>query len=227
MTWHPDIPLHYRDQIVTGDARALARDIPDASVDLIFCDPLYDQIRDYRWLSRTAARILKPSGAILVFYETRSLPQTLTALKSGGLRWRWQFIEYRANEVKIRPAPGGRTLYTGLLWFDCGASKPTFVWDVKTANMNAPAKSTNHIWSKPPATITYYLAAFASPNAVVYDPFCGGGTIPAVCKMLGRHYIASEIDPATAERARERVLNTQPPLEGLIVEQHAFDEAFS
>jgi len=30
--------------------------------------------------------------------------------------------------------------------------------------------------------------------------------------MLGRNYIAFEIDPATADLARERVRNTQPPL---------------
>jgi hypothetical protein len=30
--------------------------------------------------------------------------------------------------------------------------------------------------------------------------------------MLGRNYLAFEIDPETAERARARVLATQPPL---------------
>ena len=39
MTWHPDIPLEYRNQIVTGDARELAKRIPDESIDLIFTSP--------------------------------------------------------------------------------------------------------------------------------------------------------------------------------------------
>ena len=56
-------------------------------------------------------------------------------------------------------------------------------------------------------------------DAVILDPFTGGGTVPAVCKMLGRNYIAFEIEPATAEAARERVLNTQPPLFVLEPEQ--------
>jgi DNA modification methylase len=47
--------------------------------------------------------------------------------------------------------------------------------------------------------------------------------VPAVCKMLGRTFLASEIDPATAERARERLANTQPPLPGLVVEQAGLD----
>ena len=39
------------DRIITGDARELAKAIPDESVDLIFTDPVYDRIDDYRWLA--------------------------------------------------------------------------------------------------------------------------------------------------------------------------------
>ena len=51
--------------IYTGDARELARAIPDESVDLIFTDPVYQNIDDYRWLAETAARVLKPDSACL------------------------------------------------------------------------------------------------------------------------------------------------------------------
>lgn len=53
--------------IVTGDARELAEAIPDNSVDLIFTDPVYDKIDDYRWLAETASRVLKPDRACLVW----------------------------------------------------------------------------------------------------------------------------------------------------------------
>ena len=49
-------------------------------------------------------------------------------------------------------------------------------------------------------------------GTIVFDPFTGGGTVPAVCKMLGRRYLAFEIDPEVAQRARDRVRDTQPPL---------------
>lgn len=35
MNWHPDMPGDFKNQIVTGDARELARAIPDESVDLL------------------------------------------------------------------------------------------------------------------------------------------------------------------------------------------------
>ena len=47
---------------------------------------------------------------------------------------------------------------------------------------------------------------------MVLDSFGGSGTVPAVCKMLGRRWLAFEIDPTTADLARKRVRETQPPL---------------
>jgi len=60
VSWHPGMPKEYRNQIVTGDARELAKAIPDESIDLVFTDPVYDRIDDYRWLAETAARVLEP-----------------------------------------------------------------------------------------------------------------------------------------------------------------------
>ena len=62
-----DIPTEYLDQIVTGDARALAERIPDCSIDMIFADPIYENLDDYAWLAETAARVLKPDSACLVW----------------------------------------------------------------------------------------------------------------------------------------------------------------
>jgi hypothetical protein len=45
------------------------------------------------------------------------------------------------------------------------------------------------------------------------------GTVPAVCKQLNRQYLAFEIDPVTADLARQRVANTQPPLPIIYPEQ--------
>ena len=68
----------------------------------------------------------------------------------------------------------------------------------------------NHIWSKNPSATISWLQQIHF--LMCFDPFTGGGTVPAVCKMLGRNYLAFEIDPDTAELARQRVEMTQPPL---------------
>jgi len=67
--------------IVTGDARQLAEAIPDESVDLVFTDPVYDRIDDYRWLAETAARVLKVDGHLLTWQNVRYWYAAATQLK--------------------------------------------------------------------------------------------------------------------------------------------------
>jgi DNA modification methylase len=81
-----------------------------------------------------------------------------------------------------------------------------------SANFGSIGASKNHEWGKHIDLVARWTNALSETDALVFDPFTGGGTVPAVCKMLGRNYVAFEIDPTTAERARERVLLTQPPL---------------
>ena len=207
------IPSEYLNQIVTGDARELAKRIPDESVDLIFTDPIYSNIDDYLWLAETAARVLKPDRACLVWQDVKYLSMTCNVM--GSLNYRRQLIWYQTNKKgyngKIFP------LYVPCLWYDKGKVKLRKAFqDLRSVPFN---NGNGHKWQKEPKIISYWLDAFTQANDIVFDPFTGGGTVPAVCKMLGRNYIAFEIEPKTAEAARERVLNTQPPLFVLEPEQ--------
>lgn len=222
MTWHPDTPMEYRDAIVTGDARELAKRIPDASVDLIFTDPVYDDMEAYRWLAETATRVLKPDSAVLVFYGIAYLPGVVNALLAGGLTFRWQGLWYQSNNMQR--ADMGFCNYSPFLWMEKGRSKVVKqTGDVANVPIPNGRDSHNHHWNKRPEIIARYLEAFTRHAAIVYDPFTGGGTVPAVCKMLGRHFIASEIDPDTASRARQRLADTQMPL--LVVEPEQLELA--
>jgi len=193
--------------IITGDAKELAPAIPDESVDLIFTDPVYDRIEDYRWLAETAARVLKDDRACLAWYGG-PVPFDVQRAMGESLTWQLNYtVPAKANKLI------GYNLFTwttSCLWFRKGKGFPikripdTFIDGRKPAN--------GFKWNKNPAVIERWVDAFTKIDAVVVDPFTGHGVVPAVCKMLGRHYLAFEIDPDVAERARERVRNTQPPL---------------
>lgn len=216
------IPPEYLNQIVTGDARELAKRIPDESVDLIFTDPVYDRIDDYRWLAETAARVLKPGGGLLTFCGIGFQAETQEALKVGGRPVTWIFpIVYSAGNTP-RFHQLGFAKWTMLLW--AGGEPISHFCDAQISTFEN--NGNDHKWTKNIRPIASYIQAFSEENAIIFDPFAGGGTVPAVCKMLGRNYIAFEIDPTTAERARERVRNTQPPLFVLQPEQTEmrFDE---
>lgn len=206
-----DIPEEYLNQIVTGDARELAKRIPDESVDLIFTDPEYERIEDYAWLSETAARVLKQGGSLLCFQWSAFMRETLNAL--APLKLEWIFSLYIPNRTKDTRCKAGFNKWTPCLWLSRGDAKSPRTADLKSCNAFEPVYgdgASNHEWSKSPEFIAHYIEAFTRPGAIVYDPFCGGGTTPAMCKLLDRQFIASEIDPIRANRARARVEATQP-----------------
>ena len=213
-TMQQDIPAELLNTITTGDARVLSERIPDASVDLCFCDPEYDKIEDYAWLAQVAARVLKPDGALLTFIGIGYMEAVMTAMRGS--------LPYRGMLTWNLKGPGnkryGRAIDNGawLLWY--GAWPKNYmplVWD------SVPANQRTFRWQKNPVLTARHAADFTNASAIVFDPFTGGGTVPAVCKMLGRQYIAFEIDPDTAERARARVELTQPMHPILLEEQTA------
>jgi DNA modification methylase len=209
-------------KITTGDARELTKLIPDESIDLIFTDPVYDRIEDYEWLAKEAARILKPNSACLVWIANPRYDKILMAMqpflssvmpliyvKTGG-----------TNLIFSRKIFGWGKI---CLWFEIGKSTPRKAIPDVILSGKMPAGT--HKWNKNPEAILLWLDAFCEPSTIVFDPFTGSGIIPSVCKILGRNYIAFEIDPETAELARERVLNTQPPLFTLEPEQLELEES--
>jgi DNA modification methylase len=206
--------------IITGDARELAKAIPDESVDLIFTDPVYDRIDDYRWLAETAARVLKPDRALLAWAAVDKLHQCINTI-SLYLSYSWLLTLFKTQYT-------GSTLIQSInivskqdhcLWFNKGQFKPSrLIWDIAVGK-NLGRFYRGFKWNKDPGTIIRYINVFTDLDSVIFDPFTGGGTVPAVCKMLHRNYLAFEIDPDTADLARKRVAETQPPLPLVMPEQ--------
>lgn len=204
-----NIPPEYLNQIVTGDARELAKRIPDESVDLILCDPIYWQIEDYRWLAELGRRVLKPFGYCIAEAGTLYAFECMKAM-ADHLDYYWLISErltYTAPMFARRVA----MMHKPYLWFAKGIEncpKRRFALD----GIGSPKDKTWHEWGDGAASMMMLLDRLTERGDLVLDPFTGGGTVPAVCKALGRNYVAFEIDAATAERARERVTHTQMPL---------------
>jgi len=343
MTWHPDIPEEYRNQIVTGDARELTKRIPDESIDLIIADPPYFRIANEEWdnqwetiedwadwclswgkesnrilasngsayiygdnhnlaylqvrfdkldwsllnliiWSKTNYTMLKASPDVLrtyqvqaeehiLFYGKDKLPgfgttasqqsaipmgeylrlerlranvsmkeiQELFPSKTGGLtgcvsNWelglnfplRYQYETIRnylnnknRNEYLRKEYEELRKEYEELRREYEELRRPFYggkLTDVWTGPLISASHKT-HIAEKPAWINKRMILASSKPNDIVLDLFCGSGSLLEWCKKYRRNYIAFEIDPDTAELARERVRNTQPPLFVLEPEQ--------
>ena len=170
--------------ITTADARDLAQHLPDNSVDLVFADPPYlkEHIEDgiYAWLAEVAARVLKENGFCLAYCGTYWKYQAM--LQMG--RYLAPILAFRKG--KAMPTAAVLDLYKG-----SGASKKF------------------HKWGQDTPSAQYFLSCFSHPGDLVFDPFTGGGTIPVVCTLLGRNFIACEIDIEQAQIARGRLAMAQ------------------
>lgn len=195
--------------IYTGDARELSKAIPDESVDLIFTDPVYDRIDDYRWLAETSERILRCGGSVVAQVGTHFRYDAETAMRGSGLNPCPLLSEVLNGGLQQNWKHRSIIGWKPYIWMSRG--KPDVHWPIDRWGGGKQSK-TYHGWGDDIGAFTEWIRRMSIPGAIVFDPFTGGGTVPAVCKMLGRHYLAFEIDPDTAETARERVRNTQPPL---------------
>lgn len=201
------IGLYDLDSIYTGDSFELSESLPDESVDLIFTDPVYEDVEQYRWLASLASRVLKPDAAYLAFGGIGYTEETILALRDGGFPHKWIFAIFvpgAGSRVANRVFCNWQIMYYG------GGPPKKHISDSLVA-YTATLRG-DHRWKKNPIPVKKYVEAFTEPGNIVLDPFCGGGTVPAVCKMLDRRYIGFEIDDETARDARERVSLIQDPL---------------
>lgn len=208
------IPDKYLNKVVVGNSRNLSYGVPDNSIDLIFTDPIYDREDDYLWLGAISRHLLKQDGRLLVWSNGRWHKKNVDWLESCGLVYRWDFAWM--HYAGLSPMNGKIICKTQrLIWMDLdGQSKMVdycpdgFIsrpW--LKSQLNEP--NPEHRWTKSPSFTRIAVRAFSSIGDVVFDPFAGGGTIPAICKELDRNFIAFEIDEKSAEIAKNRLERTQ------------------
>ena len=195
--------------LYVGDAMELAEEIPDDSIDAIFCDPVYQDMDAYRWVAELGARVLKRGGSLIAQCAHYYLPDVMEAVKGRGLNWHWIIAQYMwganakhyGNRIVINWKPH--------VWLVKGEYQGRFVFDWLKGG---PRVKRHHVWQDSPLAFVALIERVVPKGGVILDPFCGSGTIPIATVMAGRNYLAFEIDERTAQVARERLRFTQPPL---------------
>lgn len=197
------------DSIITGDAMQLGEAVPAESVDLILCDPVYWEVGQYRWLGQLAERVLVPGGVLLAQVGEPFWHPAEAAIREAALVPMPAIIEayyfctsgYRVGATNISSG------YTPYIFATKGPRKVSVM-----NRFFGKRDKTFHEWGDGGAFALQYISVLTAPEAVVLDPFTGGGTVPAACATLGRHYVAFEINPEHAANARDRIANLPPPL---------------
>lgn len=72
-------------------------------------------------------------------------------------------------------------------------------------NVHMTPEALSHPHQKPISLGLMLVGYSSSPGGIVLDPFCGTGTFAEAAATLGRRYIAIDVDPVEADKARKRL----------------------
>lgn len=216
--------------IYKGRAERLVPFVDDDSIDMVFTDPVYNNIADYAWLLHESVRVLKDNRPVLAFTSTRNVGavQAIADDVDGMSYVHTLYYVIVAKATKLR-GYGIYTWTTPAILFTKGRPGDFRVYDdmpdTFTCN-NSPADG-RHRWNKNMAVCERWISSLTLVGDVVLDPFCGGGSIPAAAKRNRRRWVGVDKDQVAATEARIVVNSVQPlatVLEGGVYQYKMFEE---
>lgn len=203
-TAHPARGIYY------GDSRKLGAFVPDESVDFIVCDPVYNEVWQYAWLAEFAGRVLKPGGSVLAQTGHIYRFEAEIAMQDSRLIKRPLIAEFFTGGFTSVWKHKSLNTWHPFIWLEKGNDFSGRGW-IQNGFFGRRDKS-YHRWGDGQHAYEVLIDRFTKPGDVVCDPFVGGGTVPAVCRQMGRRYLAFEIVLESVVAARARVAECQPPL---------------
>ncbi len=205
------------DRIIVGDFREHADRIADGSLSLIFTDPPYDREASKLLpaLAEFAEEKLAEGGSLIFYLGQTQLPAVINAFLpaftsgpvAGKLRYWWTIACVHSGKSNVMREYGIRNGWKPVLWFVKGTrdDNSVMVSDV----MSGGQEKTHHDWQQSQSEAEYWIENLCPKDAIVCDPFLGGGTTGAAAEKLNRKWIGFEIDPETARIASQRI-NSAP-----------------
>lgn len=186
--------------------------IADNSIDLIFTDPPYDlaSLPLYGWLSKEAARILKPNGFCLVMCGGLALNRIIKMLDEH-LTFHWKYEVFWSDfSGAVIWSHGVLSRSKPILAYSKGKSMPSEP-NVLGAMYGGGNDKRFHHWGQDVESARYYIETHSRPNDCVLDPFIGGGTTAVACEIIGRRWIGCDVDPNALATTALRVAGAEIP----------------
>jgi site-specific DNA-methyltransferase (adenine-specific) len=199
---------------VSGDARELLRMLPDACVDVVITDPPwgvfkddpYDDFKVFLDVKDELYRVMKRDSWLVFFFSILRLFELQPYAERFSYKWLipYLFLGYGRGS---RTALGTEATYGLIAVFAKGKPKVVIPRkDIIVADeLPIVEGRIGEAQFKPTAVISGLLSAFTREGDLVLDPFAGYGSIPLVCELFNRNWIAFEVDPLKFKIA-ERII---------------------
>jgi len=201
-------------KLCLGDARKLLRELPTGSVDVVITDPPwgvgfdeYDEFSVFLESAPELYRVLKNDSWLVFFFTPKRIYDLVPLLKQFEYKWMIPYVFWAFGSESRNPL-GSQASYSIIMVFAKGnpkirkARKDLIIADelpVVEGNIKEPQ-------FKPTYTVSVLITMFTRKEDLVLDPFAGYGSVPLVCELFGRRWIAFEIDPVKYEIVK-RIIN--------------------
>jgi hypothetical protein len=192
--------------ILVGDFRckAIADQIPDGSIQLIFTDPPYDRdstdlLDD---LGQFAAAKLEPGGSLVTYVGHVQLPYAYELL-GRHLRYWWTLCCLHSGQKTLMKKQGIRNGWKAMLWYvkEDRLDPSRIFLDV----IEGEREKMEHEWQQSAYEALVVIRHLCWTDGIVCDPFLGSGTTGLAATVEERRWIGIELDPATAAAASKRI----------------------
>lgn len=119
-----------------------------------------------------------------------------------------QLVELE-HRLRCERVPSVRNGKYGKTAFHPDGKNPGDVWgDIKQLTYKSKELVSREMLNtiqKPERLMERLVKASSKPGDLVFDPFCGAGTVPVICERLRRGFVACEINPNYCRIAEERI----------------------
>jgi DNA modification methylase len=127
-----------------------------------------------------------------------------------------QLVELE-HRMRCERVPSVRNGKYGKTAFHPDGKNPGDVWgDIKQLTYKSKELVSRELLNtiqKPEKLMARLIKASSNPGDLVFDPFCGSGTVPAVCERLTRRFVACEVNPDYCRLAERRFSKTAKGVE--------------
>ena len=203
-------------KIICGNALTELNKLPDESVNCIITDPPWNVGKDYgifkeNWTEQEYLEWIQS-----FIFEFKRVSNNKIVLILGSeiiLKW-WQFLP-DAKLIIVHKGTISRgkiknffLQYKGILTTVPSNEKIYDIWtDIKWPGdgyfYNEPRYG--HPAMTPLKLAERLVRIFSKENDIIFEPFCGVGTIPLACLKHKRKFIATELNQTYINKANERI----------------------
>jgi len=205
---HASLKQEDRFTVFASPVATAVDQVPYGKVSLILTDPPYGKkyLPLYDDLAFVAAKALKKGGYLACMTGQIMLPDIMNAL-GKHLNYFWTgalLTSVDSPKVTVIRPLGVRSKWKPILVYTKG--KPAKMIKLFEDLVIGEGKvKEHHLHGQNPNDFHPVIKSLTNTNDLIWDPFCGAGSIPLACIALKRRVVASDADPVAVKTTLEQL----------------------